>query len=420
MSNRLTVALAALIAIFLTSCATTAVTIKTKPSGAKVVLINQKGEQKGSVISDNNFEIRNKEDFFASGEERTSLLLLAVKEGYKPQLKYLSGIEVGKKNENTPIINLSRLSTDISIETSPPGASVRFYDANHREVPFLTKEFVSVRNSTVAGLVESHLRDIDHSLKASRLDTITTPFDQKYTESTANAFFGRIAKIRIEKEGYTPEQHEISIRPDESNSFSYKLKPFNTSIKIISDIDGVEVEDVSNASGASFGYLGKTPFIRKFTYDEVYKRKAFWNAGKLNLTLKSTQPGYETEFQNVTVPIGEEITIKISMRSQPKEISFQSDPQGSHVYVFRQKERDVFNPDTNQIETKVLDHWKHLGVTPFTYYMDTSDPLKHTDQLKFSRPGYRDGFDQFKSGINNYHLVLTPAGDIIQRQDLKD
>ncbi|MFC3152714.1 hypothetical protein ACFOEK_16880 [Litoribrevibacter euphylliae] len=419
MFSKLNIAYAILIALVLTSCAKTAVTIKTEPSGAKVYLFNEKGEQKDSVHSDTNYVVKNKEDYFDRDSETTSILMLAIKEGYKPQLSS-TRLRLGEKNERSPIVRLDPLSTDISIETSPPGATVKFYDTRNREIPFLAKEFVSVRNPNLASRIEDHLRDVDHTTKAIKQNNLVTPFDQKYTTQTANNFFNRIAKIRIEKQGYNPEVHDISIRPDESNSFSYKLKPFNTSIKIISDIDGVEVEDVSNVSGASFGYLGKTPFIRKFTYDEVYKRDTFWNSGNIDLTLKSSRPGYENEYQNITVPIGEEMTVKITMRSQPKEISFQSDPQGSHVYVFRQKERDVFNPDTKKIEKKTLDHWKHLGVTPFTYYMDTSDPLKHTDQLKFSRPGYKDGFDLFKSGVNNYHLVLTPAGDIIQRQELKN
>ena len=138
MSRRLGIVLTVLMAFFLVSCAKTSITIKTKPSGAKVMLINQEGKQKGRVISDTNFEVKNKEDFFSGGAEHTSVLLLATKEGYKPRLKRLSGIKKGKKNENTSIVNLQRLSTDVSIETSPPGATIKFLDGRGSPLKFLS------------------------------------------------------------------------------------------------------------------------------------------------------------------------------------------------------------------------------------------------------------------------------------------
>ena len=175
MSRAYLITLAIITAFFISSCKTTAFTVKTKPSGAKVMLINQEGKQKGQVISDSNFEVTNSEDFFPKDTAQTSVLLLATKEGYKPQLKVLPGIKKGEKNENTPIINLERLSTDISIETSPPGATVRFIDNRGRYVDFLSKEYVSIRNSRIANLVEDHLRDIDQTLKAVSTPTIVTP-----------------------------------------------------------------------------------------------------------------------------------------------------------------------------------------------------------------------------------------------------
>ena len=127
------------------------------------------------------------------------------------------------------------------------------------------------------------------------------------------------------------------------------------------------------------------------------------------MMLKITKVGYETEHLQIDIPIGEQKTIKVNMQPQAKEISFQSDPPSSHVYVFREKSREVYDGvKTKKIKNIKLKHWKHLGVTPFTYYTDPSDPLKHNDQLKFSRPEYQDKIDRFKSGINHYHMVLDP------------
>ena len=130
-------------------------------------------------------------------------------------------------------------------------------------------------------------------------------------------------------------------------------------------------------------------------------------------------PGYEEEYKEVEANFGENKAVRIQMKRQAKEITFQSDPPEAHVYVERYSTREVFDEETRELTEKKLQHWKHLGTTPFTYYMDPSDPLAHDDQLKFSKPGYVDVLELFKSGVYNYHRVLEPKGDITHEGVIK-
>lgn len=418
---------AIIVSLFLSACgSSTTVMIKTKPSSANVVILNQTGEQKGKVISDTIFKIKNNKDFFPGRRDSTNIILLTTKQGYKPRISYLNNVLKNEDNDDKRIIALEELNTNISIETNPPGANIRFFDgSSFKFIPFLSKEAVDIANSVNKDLIKDHLRDIDQTDKEVIVDKVVTPFEQDYTEDKATSHFSKISKIYIVKQGYNPVFQDISIVSGESNVYSFHLKPFSTSLKIISDPEGVEIEDLgvnmvqvsqngSNQRVNGFGYLGKAPLIRKFNFDEVDKRYNLSSnrVRSINMMLKITKPGYADEHLPVDIPIGEQKTIKVLLNEQPKEISFQSDPQGSHVYVHRIQKRKVFDEKTKTLVDKDLAHWKHLGVTPFTYYMDSSDPLKHTDKLKFSRPGFNDNFEQFKFGVTNYHMVLEPKGTI--------
>jgi len=421
--------LAIIVSLILSGCgSSTTVMIKTKPSTADVVILNENGEQKGKVISDTIFKIKNNKDFFLGRRDTTNLILLTTKVGYKPKISYLTRIQKNEDNDDKNIITLEELDTNISIETNPPGANIWFYSGQSRKfLPFLSKEAVDIANSVNRDLIKDHLRDIDQTDKEIIVDKVVTPFEQDYTEDVASSELSKISKIYIVKQGYNPVVRDISIVPGESNVYSFHLKPFSTSLKIISDPEGVEVEDlggtiiraVKDSNNArrinGFGYLGKAPLIRKFNFDEVDKRYNLSGNSvvkSINLMLKITKSGYADEHVPVDITIGEQKTIKVLLNEQPKEVSFQSDPQGSHVYVYRIQKRKVFDEKSKTLKDKDLPHWKHLGVTPFTYYMDSSDPLKHTDKLKFSRPGFNDSFEQFKFGITNYHMVLEPKGSI--------
>lgn len=426
---RIFLAVAALVA--LAGCGATKMTIRTIPSGADVKLVNAKGEQKDKVVSDVDYAIENRKDFFLHGDQ-AQVFLVATKEGYKPAIE-IAHIVQGQDNDDVDMINLEPLDTEISFETTPPGARIRFFaergDAlqfGGKGLAFLPKDFVVLPRGLTGEQVDALKRLLDlektenteltaFGSEPQMVQHITTPFSERYTEKTvrANAFRNSYF-IRIEKEDYLIEITEIDIRPGKSNTFSYQLKPFHTELNIVSEPDGVEVEDKRKGG---FGYLGKTPLIRKFSYQE-WLDKAVLKDGRMGLalTLKATKPGYEDEYKEVRIEQGETKAVRLSMRRQPTEVTFQSDPPEAHVYVLRVKQREVFmeeDPAKNQkqgIQVIDLQHWKHLGTTPFTYYMDPADPLKHDDELKFAKPGYNEGTDRYKSGVTNYHMVLEPKG----------
>ncbi|ARU54514.1 hypothetical protein OLMES_0410 [Oleiphilus messinensis] len=426
------------LSLFLYGCSSTQIAIKTKPPGAEVRLINNQGQLKAKVVSDVSYKIENSNDYFTQdGVETTWVHALATKEGYRPGVKTLAGIRNGEKNDGLAIIALDKLDSTIAFETSPPGAKITFYQNkdeartdwnSNKALPLLSKEYVPLaRNnanlppniSRTIELVEDHLKDVDYTADPVHRKFINTPFHQQYTADTVNQEFANIGAVKVEKEGYLPVIKEISIKGGESNVFAFQLQPWTTSLKVISEPEGVEIEDI--ARGTAFGYMGETPLIRKFTYDETAERKStFWPRQKIMLMLRATKAGYEDEHVQVEIPFGEEIPIKVSLKRQSSEITFQSDPAGAHVYVKRIASRQVYDQSSGKLKDVPLVHWKHLGSTPFTYYMDPADPLLHGDVLKFERSGFKvDQAETYKAGVVNYHRVLVPLGDVIHNQALE-
>ena len=404
-------------------CASTKIAVKTMPSDAEVKLFNYDLDLKDSFTSDKLYEVSNADDFFPEGKDTAVIGIYASKENFSPTLQRFT-IRKGQTNEpNT--LNMQPLSTEVSIETEPQGARAYFYTSNEdarndynaeKAVKFLMNQEIDKGS---AGQVKSihnfnAANKLQYVLPAWTKEEnimITTPFLGKYTK-TASAFAHKhIRAIRIVKEGYIPLVAHIEIHPGKVNAFSYKLRPFHTSIKITSDPEGVEIADVRK--GSSFGYLGRTPFIKNFSYEECLDRKdQFFRSGKVKLMLEAKKSGYEDEYIETQVNFGEEKSIRVSLRRTSTEITFQSDPPETHVYVQRFSQKNTLKADKSGLELVRLEHWKHLGTTPFTYYMDPSDPLTHNDLFKFSKPGFADQTERFKSGIVNYHKVLEPKGAI--------
>ena len=129
---------------------------------------------------------------------------------------------------------------------------------------------------------------------------------------------------------------------------------------------------------------------------------------KVFLTLKFTKDGYVEDFQNVAIPLGEEMTVRVNLNPRAQQITFQTDPPEAHVYLQRTKEAKQWNEGIGTFEINKIPYNKHLGTTPFTYYMDPSDPLEHGDQIIYRKSGYKDAAVHFVQGVSNYHQVLTP------------
>ena len=399
------------------SCAVkTKMIIKTTPTGADVKIVNQSGDLKDKVKSDVIYAIKNDADFFKPKQKSTEVYLIVFMNGYKEQL-HIAKIKKGLLN-NIEIIDLNPLDTKISFETDPPGCKIRFSKNNSKgwkfqEVLFLEKDFLDISDIVWDENVRKKLNNLIDSSKMTEVKFVITPFEGKYTSESANKYLKNIKYILIAKENYVSLFKDFDFRVGQSNNFSFKLNPFKVKLKVISDIEGVKVEDIRE--GTSFGYLGETPFIRNFAYQECIDRyDTFGRSQKVLLQLRATKRGYEDEYLDVEIQFGEEKTINIPIKKRPMEITFQSDPPGSHVYVLRIKNRKMLGKEKEKkiVKEVSLEHWKHLGTTPFTYFMELSDPLEHGDVLKFSRSGFHDAIENFKSGVTSYHKVLEPKGEI--------
>ena len=345
----------------------------------------------------------------------------------------------GDKNEKTSVVDLEKLNSTITLETEPPGAKVyffeskedaiNFYNTNQRQrvksSSFLEKDAVQSLNSRssqsrkINEILSSYLEDLDQSTNRREASNIITPFTQKYTSNTVSRDFNNLKVALIEKNGYLPIIEDVAFKAGESNFYSFKLSPWSTILTVISEPKGIEIEDFRK--GTSFGYLGSTPLIRPFSYDEVSgaRKDEFWFGRKIKLALRATKAGYEEKIIRVDVPFGEEITTRIKLDELASAINFQSEPPGAHVFVRREIVKKEYNSNLDKMIENKLTHWKHLGVTPFTYAQDPSDLLEHKDRLKFSLPGYEDGADFFKSSVSSYHLVLEPKGQIINSNEIR-
>ena len=399
----------------LVGCASTVFNIQTQPTNATVKLYAEEG-MKDKVESDVEYKVENVDDFFPVG--RTAWLGLDVeKEGYRSAF-VIRPVRKGKENDLGGIIRLDKLNTEVSIDVDPPGATIRFYkdregalyrkDASLVE-DMLIEEYTIVRDKR---LFQEHFERFfdpgDMPGKVRTGSSVSAPWTRSFSDDSFGQYvLDRLAFIRIEKEGYIPEVKELNIQKGESNYYAFKLRKMNTTLKVISEPEGVEVEDIRADTG--FGYLGKAPFIRTFTFEDTAARQEFIAKRKIVLALRCTSMGYEDDFQMVEIPLGEEMTVKVNLSPRATEVTFQTDPPEAHVYLVREGSAKKWDASAKSISVLNVPYFKHLGTTPFTYYMDPADPLRHGDKLIYRKTGYQDGEDRFVRGVNNYHKVLRPV-----------
>ena len=108
------------------------------------------------------------------------------------------------------------------------------------------------------------------------------------------------------------------------------------------------------------------------------------------------------------LPIGEERSFHKNLKDLVSKVNFSSDPVGAHVYVLRNREKEVFDEKSGQFKKETVHYKKHLGTTPFTFNIDPSDPLAHGERLTFKKSGYEDAEMRFADGNASYYEVMTP------------
>jgi hypothetical protein len=406
-------------------CTSNVFSVRTSPSAATVKIYAKGGMIHEGVSDITDFEINDKNKKQVYGDSKDSELGIAIeKQGYRSVFFFLP-LNQDKKDPGLKKISLEALDTDIQVDVDPPGAKASFYESKSVAKKARGEGRVSIplgesfggngspdnvdAYKEFAEFYSKYNSQIKHRTDSS----VTLPWKQSYTSSTARSAFNNVRAIRIEAEDYLPIIEEFTIEPGKNNTKLFQLKKMNTVLKVLSDIEGVEIEDTDN-----FGYIGKTPLVRQLSYKECTRDEKFSEDSKVTMTLRAYKAGYIDQKVPVAIPWGEESTVKVSLKPRTSQITFQSDPEGVHVYVKRDKKETQFvkNDDgKSEWQEKKIYIEKHLGTTPFTYTMDASDPLEHNDSLVYKKPGYVDpdekdsNKNRFAIGINSYHKVMVPA-----------
>ena len=402
-----------LMAFLLSACAMgpTVVTVRSTPTGAQVVLKDvgisaiTDGEMK---ISDKQFEQGNPD------RELREAIFVFTLDGYR---KRALEEHLQKHVLGDVFAKLSKIDTKLTIKSEPPGALITLGCRNEKNMT--RKEWEEL-------LPEDWSREF------------TTPKTFFCTEEEALKMEGEDVRIKdVELEGYyvvgdafenssrSRNLLKISLAPSRDTTILIPMKPIITRLQVISNPPGAIVEDINDGG---FGYIGETPLIRNFNWEDVQnwrakqsvKRGNFINRdGKpgetiisfsaINLNLRISKAGYDDVYlKNLRIPLGQERAFRKDLMRLASQINFASDPQGVHVYVERKLEKEVYSEGSNQLRTVEVKFKKHLGTTPFTLNIDPSDPIRHGEKLIFQKSGYIESQMLFASGNESYHQVMTP------------
>jgi hypothetical protein len=401
------------ISFILSACAMgpTVVTVRSDPSGANVVLkdIGIPAITDAEVkISDKQFE-----DGHPDREFRDETFVFTL-EGYRKEAvkkrlqKHVPG-DVHAK--------LFKVDTKLTIKSEPPGALVKLWCNNRRD---MTRE------------------DWEGILPEDWSEEFTTPKTFVCTRDEARKIEKSIVSIQdVQLEGYyevweafensssSRNSRRIRLEPGRDTTLLIPMKPVITRLQVISNPPGAIVEDINDGG---FGYLGETPLIRNFNWEDVQNWRAKQSVkrgnqigrdGKLydnvisfkamHLNLRISKAGFDDVYlKNLRIPIGQERAFRKDLMRLASQINFASDPQGVHVYVERALDKEVYDEGNNRVNTVQVKFKKHLGTTPFTLNIDPNDPIKHGENLIFEKSGYIKAKTNFASGNESYHQVMTP------------
>jgi hypothetical protein len=417
-NKKVFVVLSLLLSSVSAGCSTTTMSLRTEPASALVKFYSHAAlihEQQSNII-DFKFEKQFLDEVFKDEQQTAELGLVIEKQGYRPLFRVLT---VRKGQDTRPeLINLEKLNTEISFDIDPPGAKAILYasiedarrDKGMRDpgkvkmIP-LGEVFGGSRKESEFMRFPELKAKYSSQIQFAEDFMLTLPWSAAYTDETANMKIVTVRAVRLEAEDYVPQVKEISIRAGQSNVFVYKLEKMITTLKVLSELEGVEIEDTTKDE--NYGYLGKAPLVRQFSYQEAMRDRNRED-NKVHLTLRASKTGFADQKIDVAVPWGEEQTVKVTLKPRSSQISFQSDPEGVHVYVRRTKIDTRYDKTTGEWRESEVPVLKHLGTTPFTYYMDPEDPLEHNDELVFKKTGYKDNNDNYAIGVNTYHTVMVP------------
>jgi hypothetical protein len=382
---------AVLLILTTASCSKTTLTVKSNPPGARAVLKNTGL----SVITDSKMELP--KSVFGKKDHSEEAIVFS-KEGYRT-------IEITrmlhKGDDNIVAADLDKFDTFLEIKSTPAPIHLRFSPTDK-----LPKDWPN---------------------------EFTTPINLTCTHREAQQLSSSRLVMEVDK-GYIPSGEyrqlitsgfplNLSLKPGYKNEMNISLKPVVTTLQVMTSPDGAIVEDISSAG---FGYIGVTPLVRNFNWEDVVlwsdristkangetvgkKREALYGSS-LYLDLRISKPGFQDAYlRRLRLPVGEERAFHKNLNTIISTLTFASDPTGVHVYVERSRTKEVYNQATGAFVNKSVTHKKHLGTTPFTLNMDPNDPLQHGEKLIFEKSGYTPGMMEFAEGDANYYQVMIPV-----------
>ncbi|OQY50627.1 MAG: hypothetical protein B6240_01290 [Desulfobacteraceae bacterium 4572_87] len=403
-----------LMAFLLSACAMgpTVVTVRSNPTGAQVVLkdVGISAITDGEIkISDKQFEQGNPDKEFL---DETFVFTL---DGYR---KRALEEHLQKHVPGDVFAKLSKIDTKLTIKSEPPGALVTLGCRNEKDMT---------------------IEKWEKLLPEDWSPEFTTPKTFVCTSSEAREIEKRGVYIKrnVELDGYLPiwdafenssssrNLNKIRLAPGRDTTILIPMKPIITRLQVISNPPGAIVEDINDGG---FGYIGETPLIRNFNWEDVQNWRAkqsvkrgehFSRDGKLHpniktfsamhLNLRISKAGFDDVYlKNLRIPIGQERAFRKDLMRLASQINFASDPQGVHVYVERELDKEVYDEGNNRVNTVQVEFKKHLGTTPFTLNIDPNDPIRHGEKLIFEKSGYVKALMYFASGNDSYHQVMTP------------
>ncbi len=401
-----------LIASLLSACATgpTMVTVESDPPGAKVVLENLGIE----ATTDKNVEIPNV--LFEQGHPEKQIrneTFVFTLDGYRVEKKDKA---LQKHEPNKVHAKLSPLDSTLTIKSDPPGAEITLGCSTTKNLTKMdwenilpedwSEEFTTPKTFVCTKKEARKLNDARLYIQAVELD----------------GFYA--SRDAFENSNSSKNLSMIHLAPGRDTTILIPMKPVITRLQVISNPPGAIVDDINDGG---FGYLGETPLIRNFNWEDVrnwqakqsVRRGSYEKQGKqhetvisfsaLNLKLRISKAGYEDVYlKNLRVPIGQERAFRKDLRKIVSQINFASDPQGVHVYVERELEKEVYNVENNKLTTVPVQFKKHLGTTPFTFNISPNDPIKHGEKLIFEKSGYINATMHFALGNDSYHQVMKP------------
>lgn len=365
------------------ACASgTSLVVKSQPVGADVNL------QKTGVEGRTDGQLAIPTHHYGESEGSIRETVVYRKPGFRER-QLDAELRRGRRNRTTPeVIELAPLDTILEVGSTPEGTRVELSIPEDDVPPGWPTEF-------------------------------TTPVRLEATSFEARRLAGRIEIASIDREGYHAPTMALPARveltPGKTTTIDLDLQPIITTLNIVTDPEGATVEDVSPGG---FGFIGETPAMRNFNYEDVKlwanrryleRDEKALNAAfqTLELTLRVAKNGYEDRYLKVQIPVGETREFRPSLQALVSEVEFESDPPGAHVYVLRDRVGDVYDAKTGEIKNEAVVVPKRLGQTPFRMGSDRND-LLHGETLMFRKPGYKDGQIRYANGEDQYHVVLEP------------